>query len=301
MMNVPLPVNAELLYMIAPDGEIFEFAKDNSLEAYANFGTAAFNFVTSKAYRQDGSSFIDAFAEERLITIDYREICETRQQWWDRRRELQAYFRPNRGGVFQFVVQQPDRIFSLRVIPDPGMEFAGSDVTSLTIQETVRLRAFDPFWIAGDVDPTVFESITAEDLIFPITFPITFGAAGTRYSTGNLEYAGTAKTYPVLTITGPYAVVTLTVLPQNKSIRLSVEIPEGETRIIDPNPSNPSIVDLDGVSHFNELDLTSDPLQEFVILPEPPGNNQSIQAVFIGGTGGVTSVAVQFETKYVGI
>lgn len=300
-MNIPMPLNAELLYMVAPDGEVFEFTKDNALEAYSNLGTASFNFITSKSFRQDGSSFIEAFAEERAITIEYREICEERQQWWDRRRELQAFFRPNRGGVFTFVVQQPDRVFSLRVVPDPGLEFAGSDVTSLTIQETIRLRAFDPFWVEGNVDPAVFESVTAEQLVFPITFPIVFGAAGTRYTTNDLNYGGTAKTYPVITLTGPYSAVTLTILPQNKNIRLSVEILEGETRIIDPNPTNPSIVDAEGVSRFNELDLVSDPLQDFAILPEPPGEDQSIRVVFTGGTIGVTTAAVQYETKYIGI
>lgn len=301
-MTVPLDTGGEMIYIVAPDGETLEFALNSSLGSFAGLGTPPFDFLTSKAFRQDGSSLLDNFAEERVLTIDYQEgPFGTRQEWWDRRRELQDFFRPTRGGVFTLYVQQPERSFYIRVMPDPGLEFLGTDVNSQTIQETIRLRAFDPFWIDGDVDATTFESVTAEQLIFPITFPITFGASGTRFGTGDLEYPGTAKSYPIITVTGPYTTVSLTILPQNKLIRLSVPILEGETRVIDPNPVNPSIVDLDGVSHFDELDLASSPLQDFAILPEPPGDGQSILVVFTGATVSLTTAQIQFETKYIGI
>jgi hypothetical protein len=167
-MNVPQSNNGELVYMVAPDGEIFEFVLDNGLESYTNLGTATFSFITSKAFKQDGSSLLDLFAEERSLALEYREICESRQQWWDRRLQLQAYFRPNRGGVFRLVVQQPEKIYFIRVIPEPGLEFADGDVTSLTVRETIRLRAFDPFWVQEDVAAVGFIEVTALGLIFPI-------------------------------------------------------------------------------------------------------------------------------------
>lgn len=302
MTQVPLNANGEEVYLIAPDGEIFDFTLANHLVAWASFGSPPYDVIASRTYRQDGTTFVDAYAQDRIITIDYQEgPFDVRQDWWDRRRELQAYFRPNRGGLYTFVVQQPERSFSIKVLPDPGLEFNTDSMTDQNIAETIRLRAFDPFW--SDIDTLNLElvNVTAEHLVFPITFPIQFGASGVRFESTNLTYNGTAKTFPLITLYGPYNTVSINILPQQAIIRLTQPVPFGEIRIINTDPANASIVDGNGVSRFNELDIASSPLQDFAVLPEPPGINQKLQIIFLGSLANVTDVAVQMPTKYIGI
>lgn len=298
--QIPLSMLGELIYVVAPDGEIWEFAKDSALSMWANFGTPSYNFVTSTAYLQEGSTLIAELAQERVIVINIIQgQLEDRQEWWDRRRQYQSFFRPNRGGLFTLVVQQPNRSFAIKCMPDPGLEFAGADITSQTFNEQIRLRCFSPFWYDYDGISLPMSAAQAAHLVFPITFPIRFEEAGLSYSTGPINYEGTAKSYPIITLDGPYTTAAIDLNGGN--LTLLTAIIAGDKRIINTDPANPSITDANGVSKFSELSATSSAFNEFAILPEPPGTGQELLVTFTGGSLGTTFASVDLQVNYLGI
>lgn len=298
--QIPLSMLGELIYVVAPDGEIWEFAKDSALSVWSNFGVPAYNFVTSTAYLQEGSTFIDSYAQERTILINIIQgQIDDRQEWWNRRRQYLNFFRPNRGGLFTLVVQQPERSFAIKCLPDPGIEFAGSDITSQTFSEQVRLRCFSPFWYDYDAVSPTFSPAQAAHLVFPITFPIHFEEAGLTYSTGIINYEGTAKSYPIITLEGPYTTATIDI--NGGSLIMLGEIFTGEMRIINTDPANPSIVDGFGTSKFSELSAASSAFNDMAIQPEPPGTGQSIIITFTAGSLGITNARVNLYVNYLGI
>jgi len=139
-------------------------------------------------------------------------------------------------------------------------------------------------------------------LIFPITFPITFGTSDEFFTTGNITYAGTWRTYPIITITGPYTRANIQQVTMGINIALSVAITAGETRIIDLTPGAQSITDGNGDNKFSDLGAGSD-LVDFAIYPDPEvaGGIQSITAQLVGGVAGVSGASISYYERYFGL
>lgn len=300
----PMNLLGDLFYIIAPDGEIFEFATDTVRGVFSNFGSPPFNHITRQGYLQDGTTYLTSVASERTISVELvqQPLAGGRDEYWAQRQELLKFFRVNRGGLYQFIVQLPDETqYALDVMPDPGLTFAQVSSERGVIQETVLLKAFNPSWYSPASIDLELTGTVDTDLVFPITFPIQFGLAGIRFNTGALNYQGTWKSYPVITMTGPYLSVTIKLQPQNKILQLNVAIAVGDVRIINTNPENLTIEDAAGVSKFAELAIGADAVTSFFIDPEPPGAGQTIEIIMFHGTQGVSACDLSYNTRYIGI
>lgn len=284
-------------------GNVLEFNKEIYLPVYSGFGTARVNFATRKGYRQDGSSLMDYFLEERTLSVEiYHADLETREEWWELRRALVNFFRGVVGSPIVLSVLQPSgTIYSIDVYADPGPEFSSMpEDNNWNIRETIALRAFNPLWYNASTTELELTATQDTQLVFPITFPITFGVSGTIYASGALDYQGSWKTYPIITLQGPYTTATLQLLQKGTFVQLGTELVAGESRTINFDPANIYVVDEDGNSCFDELSLPTN-FVDFFIEPAPLGETEIIQVALLNGSVGISAVIVEYREQYLGI
>lgn len=288
------------------DGKVLIFPTDDELRflAYGSYGAPSTNFITRRGYRQDGVTEIDYTLDTRPLTIRlFRLHCEDRQEYWDQRAELLNFLRPNRNGPMTLTLIEPggeQRSIIIRANPGLLMPISISD-NSWNIEEDVEFIAFNPIWFDPATPAIQMTAAQTVDLVFPITFPIMFGPSGYALATGVINYTGTWKSYPVITITGPYTTAYFTNLQTNVSIGLTVAIGAGAQRIIDLTPGSQSITDASGNNRFSDLAPFSD-LINFNLRPDPEVANgqQEILASLFGGTSD-SAVLFDYENRYFGI
>ncbi len=284
-------------------GNVLEFNKGIYLPVYAGFGTARIDFATRRGYRQDGSTLIDYFLQERTLSIElYHTEFTSREEWWNTRRSLINFFRGVIGSPIVLTVLQPSGTqYSIDVYADPGPEFSNMpEDNNWGIRESIALRAFNPLWYNAEVVQLELEASQDTQLVFPITFPITFGISGTVFASEVLDYQGSWKTYPKITIAGPYTTATLRLLQKGTFVQLGTELSAGESREINFDPSNIYVIDEDGNSRFDELSLPTN-FVNFFIEPAPLGETEVIQVTLLNGTQGISSVLIEFREQYLGI
>ena len=293
----------EVFQLTNAAGNVLEFNQAIYLPVYTNFGVPRVNYITRQGYKQDGSTPLDAILGERFLSITlFHEETLTRDAWWELRRSLVQFFRPEIGKPITLTILQPSgKLFSIDVYADPGPEFATPiESNEWNLQERIALRAFNPLWFKS---PSISNDLVATEdtqLVFPITFPITFGIAGVAFTTGDLNYQGSWKSYPKITLTGPYTTATLRLINTDISIQLLSAIVIGQKRILDTDPSRISLVDELGNSRFNELSLPSNIL-DFFIPASPEGLTEVINITLLNGIVDTSGVLIEYRENYLGI
>lgn len=301
--------DSDLQSFVSPDGQTLYLEDPLFSISYGNFGMPPVDYQTRRGYQQDGSTVVDYTLNNRSILLTlHRATPATRPLYWEKRAELIDFFRPNRGGAFTFTIRQAGgNKRSLYVYPAPGFTFpptAPNDAVN-EIEEGLTFVAYDPVWFDPATAAVVFAGTAASQLVFPITFPITFSPDGTVYS-ASITYEGNYKSYPIITLTGPYNSAIIRNATTGVSIVLNIPISAGVQRIVDTTPGAQSVTDASGVDHFDDLAPETN-LVDFNIRPEglPPegvtGGINVIEVTFTGGVLGQSDVDLSYSAKYVGI
>jgi hypothetical protein len=292
----------DLIHIATADGnELFFGDDDFRLLTYGGFGAANTQFITRRGYKQNGSTEIDYLLQPRTITVEmwHSPACD-RQTYWDNRAAFHDFLRPNRNGPITFTLRTPNgNLRSIIVRADPGLTFQGqSGNNNWNIQEQMDFIAFDPLFFNSAQVVNTLSSAVQTQLVFPITFSISFGTSDVFLTTGTITYLGTWKSYPIITLTGPY---TRAVINQETGVTIfmSVAIAAGEQRIIDLTPGAQSITDGSGNNKFSDLGAGSN-LIDFAILPDPEAADgiQEITIQLVGGTGGVSGASLSYYERY---
>lgn len=276
---------------------------DVRLLSFGNLGAPSTQFITRRGYKQNGATEVDFLLDPRTITVElwHSPSCD-RQTYWDVRKELHDFLRPNRNGPLTFTLRTPNgNLRSIIVRADPGLTFPPqSNNNNWNVSEQFDFIAFSPLFFNAAISTTVLSSSTQLQLVFPITFPISFGTSDTFLTTGSITYGGTWKSYPIITLTGPYTRAVITNVEAGVALFMSVAILAGEQRIIDLTPGSQSITDASGVNKFSDLGVGSN-LVDFAIYPDPEVANgvQSITVQMVGAVGG--SASISYFERYFGL
>lgn len=281
---------------------------------FSGFGAAPIQWQTQTGYKRNGAKVIDyRLTERRLnVIVGESETNEQRYEYWNARSKLLEFLRPNRGD-FNEITLTLSRLDadglpvkrSIRCVYNGGAEMEDFDEDSNQFRVNLALEfvAFDPLFF----DPVTVDldlvATTQTDLIFPITFPILFGASGNLFDTGDLNYTGSWRAYPTITITGPYSSAVLTDYGTGATITLGVAIGAGETRIIALSENSFMITDGNGNNAFDELTVGSN-LIGFYIPPTGQiiaGGEQRITVNLIGGSESQSAVNIEYSDTYYGI
>lgn len=293
------------LHAIITDDGLTQYFPDETSRflVYGNYGAPPTNFVTRRGYKQDGVTEVDFSLDVRTLSIElwHNPAC-SRVAYWQNRATLHNLLRPNRGGPMTIILTIPNGTKrALMVRANPGLVFAASgEDNSWQVDEPLELVAFDPIWFGPTQISLSAPNAADSQLVFPTTFPIYFGTAGNYYQK-QITYAGTWKSYPTLTLAGPYSAATIENTVNGAAIYMNMPIIAGQTRIISLTPGNLSIVDQSGVNRFGELGPNSD-LVNFAIYPIPdaPGGVQTIRAL-IAGRGASTAFTIAYYERYFAI
>lgn len=293
----------DVLSITTADGnELVLINQDVKLLAYGGLGASPTQFITRRGYKQNSVTEVDLLLSPRTISVElwHSPACD-RQTYWQFRQDLHQFLRPNRNGPLTFTLQTPDGTErSIIVRADPGLVFpAQSNDNSWNIREQFDFLANDPTFFDATQTVTALSSTTQTQLIFPITFPITFGTTDVFLTTGSITYLGTWKSYPTITLTGPYTRANIQHVQRGINISLSVAIAAGESRIINLTPGAQSITDANGNNKFSDLGAGSD-LVDFAIYPNPEAaaGLNTITVQLVDGTPSVSTASIRYYSRY---
>lgn len=298
----------EIQTLTTADGLIMAFTGDVYLQGFSGYGAPPVQWINRRGYRQTGQTAVGYSVDSRMISLTLTtEKQPSRELFWEQREKLLDIFRPNRGtGVGNeltlTLIRQDGSKRAINCVYGGGLELDGDNENNFLINGNIQLLCLNPIWYDPSLVIIAPESSVDNNLIFPITFPIQFGLAGKIYLTEDLEYDGTWRSYPKITIQGAYSSATLENIGTGVNFQLGVAIGAGETRTITLSEEGFMIVDQDGVNRFNEL-VSGANLVGFNIRPNSEiavGTIQRLKATLINGSD-ESSVVFEYSTKYFGI
>lgn len=268
---------------------------------YGGFGAPPINYVTHRGYLQAGETFEAAIPQPRQLTVHlWRDSRGTRLDYWNARETLLAFFGNNRNGPLTLTVLLPGGEYRcIDAYPDPGLVFgrAGDDQSIWQIDDLIQFTAFDPIWYDPEPITFNFSPHTQDALIFPITFPITFGVSGSEFRTGVIAYDGTWPAWLWIKINGPYSYARLTELSSGAELVFKIGITEGQYRYLDIR-NVVRIFDEQNVSRIDELSSESD-VVNFKLNPVPAAS-QEFQIV-LSGQSDQSACLLTYYRRFVGI
>lgn len=313
---------------ITPDGIKFNLdaPPKRNLIFEEGLGMPPIEYITSRGPFQHGETFKDYFLRPRNIQMGIRHNFCSRSDYWDGRANLLNHVRPNRiidsttqcgdehtlGKLRKYLANGNIRDIDVLILEGPN--FNPRDPRSWdewAYTETLRWIAFNPIWY----DPLQRTQVVTPDslqLVFPITFPITFGSLDTQF---NVTYAGTWYEYPTFTITGPIAGLVITNVTTDETIVLDYTVPAGVTVFICLQYSTKTVISFssdDAVPRLLGGTVTETNLIGFVtpnsdfgtfhLAPDPEAAN-GVNTIRVQGTG--TSAATRIEMawyhRYIGV
>lgn len=277
---------------------------------FAGYGLPQVNYVRQKGYRQVGETVRDVEYGSRTISLNlFTKSNPSRADYWDERQRIFNIVRPNRGisrlNELTITVRREDGTKRfIKAFYAGGLELTDEDTdeNAFRIQTTINFYCPSPIWFDSNTITITPSASVASSLVFPITFPITFSVSGSVFSTGIINYEGSFRSYPKITISGPYTTARITLAPGGEEIILINPINAGEQRIITLSETGFSIIDHAGDDQFNDLQIAN--LVNFFIKPSDQiatGETQSISTNLLNGVDGVSSVIYEYDIAYIGI
>jgi hypothetical protein len=246
---------AEATIYILPGGAA-EFRLDDVasgcyLEDVSGLGMPGVSHVARRGYGQDGETWLAARLNPRVISLSVAQVYRDRGAMWAGHQDWFAAFAPgDHAGTLRKVL--PDgRKFDLPVRFQGGMDAGTAERFGVRVQRyVVQLVAHDPIWRSPDTFTLSAEAVSGDELVYPMTYPYTYDP-DTILEDLVVDYAGTWRTWPVVTIHGPVSSPTLHHVERGVTVRLERVVPAHEAIVIVFDPVEP------GVETITGLDLTA--------------------------------------------
>ena len=298
----------------SPENRVYELITPHNpgrwVISFSGFGTPPIEYITQRGPFQDGETVKDFFLRPRVIQMLLRQNFSDRSDWWDGRAAILNEIRPNRQSTATAVVpgilrmvKTDGSVRDLNVFIQEGPRFEprqSNQWDEWSFQESLRFVAHNPVLF----DPTrvdfAFTIVLDSDLVFPITFPITFGS-GEIDLTPNINYTGTWSSLPIIVITGPLEDFRLDNLTTNEKLEFSADVNPGRVVTIDTTEGVKTVTDDLGNNLIGILTSDSD-LATFHIAPDPEAP-LGVNAMRLQGKHptGATMVEVRYFTRFFGI
>lgn len=288
---------------ITPDGQIYSLEGINKyMMSIEGEGMPPINYITQRGPFQHGISLTDYFLGPRIIQMLVRQQDCSRQNYWNLRAALLNYLRPNRvdpvatGRLRKYFPDGSRRDIDVLIQQGPNFEPRNlSRWDEYAFQETLRFIAFNPIYY----NPTqrVSTATQSGQLVFPITFPITFGA----YNSLSITYLGTWLDYPTIELTGPMSYPRFTNTVTGDFIQFNYVIPPGVVVTFSLLYGSKAVTDSLGNNLMGYVSSDSD-LTTFSLVPDPiaPNGVNTIN-IIAGGASVASSIVFKSYDRYIGI
>ncbi len=298
----------------APENRVYELITPHDpgrfVMSFSGFGTPPIEYITQRGPFQDGETVKDFFLRPRVIQMLLRQNFCDRDGWWGGRASILDEIRPNRQATATAVlpgvlrmVKTDGSVRDLNVFIQEGLRFEprqSNQWDEWSFQEILRFIAHNPIIF----DPTrvdfAFTIVLDADLVFPITFPITFGA-GEIDLTPNINYTGTWSSLPIIVVTGPIEDFRIDNITTGEKLEFSADVDPGRIVTIDTTEGVKTVTDDLGNNLIGILTSDSD-LATFHIAPDPEAP-LGVNAMRLRGMHptAATEVEVRYFTRFFGI
>lgn len=264
-----------------------------NITSFGSLGSPNFEYQNFTGYLQDGFNVIGYRLTEKTLSLNIAiDLLDIRRLSTERD-NLYKFFSPE-CNPFTFSITSTNNV--TKYIDGLYIQnILSSEYTpnSPVINENVIFNCSKPYWKSNLKTISKVDN-TNPQLVFPITFPISFGVSGKIYNfsaSNNSSY----KVYPIITLTGEYSLAEIQDVNKNIKIYLEVGITTGTKRILTLEPSSLSFVDAFGVSKFNEIGINSN-LSNF--FTEPYSNININVTLF--GIDAFTDAQISYNETYLG-
>ena len=276
-------------------------------------GVASVEYDTEQSPQEDGVKVVNYRLSERTITLVIVHSGSSSEEERDYYIEqIYDFFRPNLYKPVSLITTYIDgRRRAITIRPEGDIDIQPDELAEGGFQITVTVIAHNPVWYNPDTvdnknsfnisqaDATSV-SVTIPRVIFPITFPITFGPRGRPFSTPDLEYDGNYPTRPKIVLSGPFSGVRVENTGTLVYFSLISDVSSDESRTIEFNAESSGweITDENGNDRRYEVSIDSN-LEDFFIEPtDRLQYDQKISALF-NGIATDTALDVEYQEKYI--
>lgn len=302
---------AEYDIFIAPDGtEVsFDMNTDRFIQSFEGYGMSPIKYLEQQGAFQHGVSIYDYRLQKRIVQWTIRQNTCSRWDYWTARANFMDWLRPNKHTLNNFGPGKLRKhlpggeIRDLDVFLELGPIFASPtghwDEWGFT--EIIRFIAPDPTFYDPIIGDLIWVLGTSQShLIFPITFPIQFGFTVIS-GTNTINYTGTWRTFPKITIRGPISGLTISNVSTGEHISFNYAIKVGEIVTISLEFGNKTVTNNSGQNLIGTITTDSD-LSTFHLAPDPEvaGGVNMISAVG-ASTSPSTQITLEYYTRYIGI
>lgn len=294
---------------ITPDGIVYSLHSPPVKAVLTDTGTGLppMDFITQRGPYQHGVTLKGVFLQPRVVQMVIRQNGTSRTEWYKIKNLLMDALRPNRTpsgsmlpslGILRKYMPNGSFI-DLYCLAQKGPVFEArslGDWDEWSISETIQFFAPDPLYY-GEDHSVQFADPTAQ-LVFPITFPILFGALDTVQ---DIDYLGDWPTFPTITFTGPATSMTLVNESTGEKLSLNYTLGAGQSATFSLPYGLKTVTLNDGTNLVPYLTSDSD-LATFHLapIPEVPNGVNTLHAFGVGSTPS-SVVSVQWVDRYVGL
>lgn len=274
-------------YLIAANGTIYPL-RDLGVQV-VGLGDIPAQYIADQGYKQHGLTMRDYRMAQRSLTFTFGLYARTPMQLWQARQSLFAALSPQVGVVTYRKVLPSGARRDIQGWIQAGMTVETVDGRSADV--AFSLECFDPAFY--DPAPRALTLQVVEIPGFTLPFTVPFYFWGDTELTAALVNPGTWRSYPTMTITGPYSRLILTNATTGASFTLGVALNSEDSIEIDLTPGAQSVT-RSGSSALHEIE--SGNLLDWYIAP---GANQVIASG--SGLSSDTQIVVSYRPRYIAI
>lgn len=273
-------------------------------------GMPPIEYLTQRGPNQHGETLRGYHLRPRIIQVLIRSNSCSRDDYWRARKGILDALRPNsqplnqlNTGVLKTVLSTGD-IRAINCLIQEGPAFAPQprevwDEWSFT--DTLRFIAFDPIYYNPTQQSCIFDYAAQSQLVFPITFPITFSQTVASGSCTALTYVGSWSEYPTIIIAGPITGPRIENASIGESIGLDYTIPAGRSVTITLTYGS-KIIELDDGTNLMGF-VTQDSNLGTFRLETDPTVSSGINSINVYGSAIDTNTSwqIQWYNRYIGL
>lgn len=294
---------------IAPDGEVYNLHTPpvRAVISLDGDGIPPINYITQHGPYQHGQTIIDYFLQPRTIQVVLRANGRSRTDWYWIKKLLVDALRPNRTpgmgapqpGVLRRYMPNGKWI-DLDVVAAKGPGFTARNLSNWdewSFQETIQFIAHNPIYY-NPVPHALAFSNPINQLVFPVTFPILFGALDV---TQNVTYLGDWMEFPSITVSGPLLNPTIVNVSTGEKLSLNYSLPVGR-HLTYTLPYNLKQVLLDDGTSLAPYLTNDSSMATFHLAPNPEvdGGVNAIH-VYGNGTAAGSAISMSWHDRYIAL
>lgn len=225
----------------------------------SGFGMPEVSRVTQQGAFQEGVTDLGYNIGGKTITLTLL-INGTDKANYRYIRQLTAmFFRPRKTALTLRFTDDLLQVYEIGVHYLKGLEYDSSDRHAFMQKIAIVLFAPNPFWYNPTQQVFVYGvGGAAGNFSFPITFPVTFGVS-TLNQDKIIEYNGSWKAYPTITINGPIVNPVITNTSTDEKLDFTgLTLNSGESIVINTDYGYKTVTKNDGSNLISSLSTDSD-------------------------------------------